>query len=80
MRAHVARGFVVVYQKPTLVLLQRKRQFEWGWAAVASLGVVGAFVCVGFLVCVFPLLAYFVYYALQPAVEVVELTIAESAG
>lgn len=80
MLTHVQRGFVVVHETPGRVLLQKRKVFEWGWGALAFLGIIGTALCLAFVVCFVPLVVYLVYYATQPDVVVVEVVLGPLPG
>lgn len=61
--SYIAQGFVVVNKTAVSATLQKKKEFKLVWAVI------------GFLLCLLPLLIYLAVYAIQPAVEVVQIQI-----
>jgi uncharacterized membrane protein YukC len=59
---YVAEGFTVAHRSDTSIVLLKKKEFQVVWAVV------------GFFLCVFPLVAYLVYYATQKD-EMVEIRV-----
>jgi hypothetical protein len=62
--SYLAKGFVVANKTPTSATLQKKKEFSILWAVV------------GLVLCLLPLLIYLIIYAMQPDVEIVEVTVA----
>lgn len=61
--SYLAKGFVVANKTSTSTTLQKKKEFSVLWAVV------------GFVLCLLPLLIYLIIYAMQPDVEIVEITV-----
>lgn len=61
---YLAQGFVVANRTERSVTLQKRKEFSALWAVI------------GFVLCMLPLLIYLIYYASQPAVQIVEISIA----
>jgi hypothetical protein len=61
--SYLAKGFVVANKTPTSATLQKKKEFSILWAVV------------GLVLCLLPLLIYLIIYAMQPDVEIVEITV-----
>jgi len=60
---YLAKGFVVANKTSKSATLQKKKEFSILWAVI------------GLILCVIPLLIYLVIYAMQPDVEIVEITV-----
>jgi hypothetical protein len=60
--SYITQGFIVVNKTPTSVTLSKKKEFSVLWAVI------------GFLVCLFPLLIYIIWYAVQTD-KVVEIIV-----
>jgi hypothetical protein len=63
---YLAQGFVVANRTPTIVTLQKKKEFSILWAVI------------GFIFCVLPLVIYLIVYVTKPNVEIVEISIQSS--
>jgi hypothetical protein len=60
---YLAQGFIVANRTPTSATLQKKKEFKVMWAVI------------GFILCLLPLLIYLLIYAMQPDVEIVEISV-----
>jgi hypothetical protein len=61
--SYIAQGFVVIERGPKLVILHRRKRFQIIWAVI------------GLFLCIIPLIAYLLIYALSPDVETVQVVI-----
>jgi hypothetical protein len=60
--SYITQGFVVVNKTSSSVTLSKKKEFSVLWAVI------------GFLICLFPLLIYIIWYAVQTD-KVVEIIV-----
>jgi len=63
--SYLAKGFVVAQKTPTSATMQKKKEFSIMWAVI------------GLVLCVLPLLIYLIIYAMQPDVEIVEISVVD---